>query len=74
MMPIVFWASLVPCVNATNPPETSCARRNNQFTRVGRRRATIHVIARISAKAIAKPRNGATKDGTSTLSFRPPTG
>ena len=25
MIPIVFWASFVPCVNATNPPETSWA-------------------------------------------------
>ena len=71
MIPMVFWASFVPCVNATNAPETSWARRKPRFTFVGGRRAMNRVITRISTKAIATPRNGAMSDGMSTLSFRP---
>ena len=67
MIPIVFCASFVPCVNATNAPETSWARRNPRLTRVGARRATSQVIPRIRANAEATPRNGAKSDGISTL-------
>ena len=35
MIPIVFWASFVPCVKATNPPETSCSRRKTRLTGAG---------------------------------------
>ena len=38
MIPIVFWASFVPCVKATKPPETSCSRRKTRFTLLGERR------------------------------------
>ena len=37
MIPIVFCASFVPCVNATKLPETICARRNTRLTLVGER-------------------------------------
>ena len=33
--PIVFCASFVPCVKATNPPETSCSRRKIRLTSAG---------------------------------------
>ena len=72
MIPIVFCASFVPCVNATNPPETSWRRLKTRSTFVGGRFATIHVMARISANANAMPRNGAMIDGMSTLSRIPP--
>ena len=58
MMPIVFWASFVPCVNATKLPETICARRKTRFTRLGERFRITQVITSISASAIAKPRSG----------------
>ncbi len=70
-MPIVFCASFVPCVNATNAPDTSWALRKPRFTFVGARRATSQVIPRMSRKANATPRNGATSDGISTLSLIP---
>ena len=35
MIPIVFCASFVPCVNATNPPDTSWRRRKTRLTFVG---------------------------------------
>ena len=37
MIPIVFCASFVPWVNATKPPETSCARRNQALIFDGER-------------------------------------
>ena len=74
MIPIVLCASFVPCVKATNPPDTSCARRKPRFTLVGARFATTQVIPRIRRKANATPRNGATSDGMSTLSLIPPLG
>ena len=71
MIPIVFWASFVPWVKATNAPDTSWARRNPRLTFVGDRRAMSSVIATISTKAIAMPRKGATSEGMSTLSLIP---
>ena len=50
MIPIVFCASFVPCVNATNPPETSWSRRKTRLTIPGERRRTIQ------STAIIKPR------------------
>jgi hypothetical protein len=38
MIPIVFCASFVPCVNATKLPERICPRRKTRFTRLGERR------------------------------------
>ena len=58
-------------MNATKPPETSCAWRNPRFTFDGGLRATSHVIARMIANANATPRNGARSDGISTLSLIP---
>ena len=72
MIPIVFCASFVPCVRATNPPETSWSRRKTRLTVPGLRRRMIHVTASISVAAIAIPRKGASSEGTSTLSFSPP--
>jgi hypothetical protein len=72
MIPIVFCASFVPCVNATKPPETSWARRKYAFTREGERRAMSQVIPRIKANAMITPRKGARRDGTSTFSLIPP--
>ena len=71
MIPIVFCASFVPCVKATKPPETSCSRRNSVFIRPGAWRKMSHVIAIISAAASTTPRNGASSEGISTLSFSP---
>ena len=35
MMPIVFWASLAPCVRLKKPADTSCSFRNQWSTRRG---------------------------------------
>ena len=67
MIPIVFCASFVPWVSATNPPETSWPRRKTRLTRAGERRATIQTITVISANATAIPANGAISDGFSTF-------
>ena len=72
MMPIVFCASFVPCVNATKPPETSCSRRKTRLILLGERRRMSQVIASISAAARKSPANGAISEGISTLSFSPP--
>jgi hypothetical protein len=71
MMPIVFWASFVPCVKATNPPETSWSRRKTRLTVPGARRRTIHMSATISAAAPAIPKSGAASEGMATFSTRP---
>ena len=41
MMPIVFWASLVPCESENRLPETIWPSRNPRVTGPGRRRPTI---------------------------------
>jgi hypothetical protein len=71
MIPIVFWASFVPCVKATKPPETSWRRRNRRFTRLGECLRMIQSTTTMRIAATAKPRNGATRDGSSTLSKSP---
>ena len=71
MIPIVFCASFVPCVNATKPPETSWSRRKTRLTVPGERRWITQVIAIISAAAMKSPANGAISEGISTLSFSP---
>ncbi len=71
MIPIVFWASFVPWVNATKPPDTSWSRRKTRFTVPGDRRWISHVIAIISAAAPNSPAKGAIRDGRSTFSRMP---
>ena len=71
MIPIVFWASFVPCVRATKPPETSCPRRKTRLIFAGDRRAITQTISVISANATASPANGAISDGFSTFCHRP---
>jgi hypothetical protein len=62
MMPIVFCASFVPCVNATKPPETSWSLLNQRFTAAGERLRMIHVIVTSEQRA-AKPSSGAAIEG-----------
>src|SRR5687768_17020773 len=71
MIPIVFCASFVPCVNATNAPETSWNRRNTRLTLPGERRRISHVIPIINPAPSASPANGAISDGISTFSRSP---
>ena len=54
--PIVFWASFVPWVKATKPPETSWRRRKTLFTGPGARFWTTHNRTVISAAASNSPR------------------
>jgi hypothetical protein len=72
MMPIVFCASLAPWVNATNPPEISCRRRNARFTVPGERRPTSQSMRIITPAAPSAPATGATSEGISTFSVIPP--
>ncbi len=67
MIPIVFWASFVPCVNATKLPEKICARRKKRFTRLGERRRITQMITSISPRAMAKPRIGESTPGLDHL-------
>src|SRR5581483_3139191 len=71
MMPIVFWASFVPCVKATKLPDTSCSRRNTQLTRAGERRRITHRTTTTTANPSATPRKGATSEGSSTFTRSP---
>jgi hypothetical protein len=41
MIPIVFWASLVPCESENRLPDTICPRRKPRLTGPGRCRPTI---------------------------------
>ena len=41
MIPIVFWASLVPCDSENSDPETICPIRYPRLTMPGLRRPTI---------------------------------
>ena len=73
MIPIVFCASFVPCVNATKPPETSW-RAPEDAVHLARASAarTSQMIAIISAKAIAKPeRTARAATGLTTFSQMP---
>ena len=47
MMPITFWASLVPWLYEKMPAETSCSRRNHRSTRAGVCRRTVQLAATI---------------------------
>ena len=71
MIPIVFWASFVPCVKATKPPERSWSRRKMRFTMPGARFRMIQSTRIISAAASSAPITGASNDGMSTLSHSP---
>ena len=58
MMPIVFWASLVPWLYEKMPEDTSCRRRNHLSTCAGARRRTIQVVTIISVEPSTSPRMG----------------
>ena len=60
MIPIVFCASFVPCVNATKLPETICARRNTRFTRLGDRRRITQMIDEHQRERDERSRSSAT--------------
>ena len=71
MIPIVFWASFVPCVNATKPPEKSWSFLKARPTFAGERRLIVQTISVIKMNAIARPAKGAISEGFSTLCQRP---
>src|SRR5213594_3515018 len=55
MIPIVFWASLVPWPRLYAAAETSCSRRKSQSTRPGWASLKIHTVASIIAKPTVSP-------------------
>ena len=72
MMPIVFCASFVPCVNATKLPETSCARRKTRFTLLGRAPPDQPDDRRSSARTRSRsPMSGESTPGMTTFSQMP---
>ena len=71
MIPIVFCASFVPCVRATNPPETIWPFRKMRLIFAGDRRLITHTIRVIMANASASAANGAISEGFSTFSQSP---
>src|SRR5512140_915864 len=49
MIPITFWASLVPWLKEKIPDDTSCSRRNQRSTLDGTWRRTIQAVATMTA-------------------------
>ena len=60
MMPIVFCASLAPCIRLKPAADTSCSRRNTLSTRAGDVRRKIQENATIIASPTTRPMIGAT--------------
>src|SRR6185369_10770355 len=67
IMPMVFWASLLPCPRLYNAAETYCAERNQRSTRRGVERENIHDMASMSRMASAKPSAGDSKIAAEVL-------
>src|SRR5882724_486848 len=67
MIPIVFWASLVPWPRLYAAAETSCSRRKSQSTRPGWVSLKIHTVASIIAKPTVSPITGASTMKTPIL-------
>ena len=61
MMPIVFCASLAPWLRLKNAADSSCNRRKEPSTRLGRIRRNNHKMAVISPKPAARPMTGERK-------------
>src|SRR5437867_513623 len=59
MIPIVFWASLVPWPRLYAAAETSCSRRKSQSTRPGWVSLKIHTVASITENPTVSPISGA---------------
>src|SRR2546427_10113267 len=60
MIPIVFWASLVPCPSEYSAADTSCSSRNARSTRRGKGRRSTQDKRTVNARARVSPRSGAT--------------
>ena len=60
MIPIVFCASLAPCIRLKAAADTSCSRRNHWSTRPGRTLRSIQNVAVITSRPTRRPITGAT--------------
>ena len=67
MIPIVFWASFVPCVSATKPPETSWPRRKMRLILAGDRRLIIQTISGHQGEREGDPGEGGDQRGLQHL-------
>src|SRR5918995_1695139 len=67
MIPIVFCASLAPCMRLNAAAETSCSRRNQPSTRLGGTQRNSQNIAVIRASPTVRPIIGATTMKTIVL-------
>ena len=67
MIPIVFWASLVPCPSEYSAADTSCSSRNARSTRRGKERRSTQDKRTVNARARVSPRSGATTMKISVL-------
>ena len=67
MIPIVFWASLLPCDRAMKPAEATWSRRKVRDSRDGFRPLQAHTMATISTNPRANPTSGLTTRLSTTL-------
>src|SRR5215210_5598170 len=71
MIPIVFWASFVPCESENRLPVMIWPRRNPRETGPGWRRPTIRYASEIAIAETTSASTGATSAGTTTFSTIP---
>ena len=67
MMPIVFCASLAPCIRLKPAADTSCILRKKPSTRRGLARRNIHRLLTISSQPTLMPTSGAITMNTMVL-------
>jgi hypothetical protein len=65
--PVVFWASLVPCANATREADTTWQRRKSSATISGAPWAVIRYANRVATRATMPATIGDSASGSSTL-------
>ena len=67
MIPIVFWASLLPWLNAMYAAEPTCRRRNVLFRRPGCARTKGLKISAMNSRPTVKPMIGEANRGIRTF-------
>ncbi len=66
-MPIVFWASLAPCIRLKLAAEKSCSLRNHPSTREGVKPRNTHIVITVVTSPTIRPMTGATTMKTSVF-------
>jgi len=73
MIPIVFWASFEPWLNAMNAAEITCSRRNRSLIRCGFARRKTLKMTTMNRKPIVTPAIGERTRGSRTFWTTPST-